>query len=84
MARLVSMAVVKLFAQLREMVGRGEVRVEASTVDDAVWAVATEAGEAFKALIPHCRIWLDGEPCSGSDPVGADSEIAILPPVSGG
>ena len=78
------MAVVKLFAQLREMVGRSEVRVEASTVDSAVSAVATEAGEAFKALMPHCRIWLDGEPCCGSDPVGADSEIAILPPVSGG
>ena len=78
------MAVVKLFAQLREMAGRGEVRVEAATVDVAVAAVAAQAGEAFKALLPHCRIWLDGEPCSGSDLVGTDSEIAILPPVSGG
>ncbi|MDA8263261.1 MAG: MoaD/ThiS family protein [Actinomycetota bacterium] len=78
------MAVVKLFAQLREIVGRGEVRVEASTVDQAVSEIAAQAGESFKALMPHCRIWLDGEPASGSDQVTAESEIAILPPVSGG
>ncbi len=78
------MAVVKLFAQLREIAGRGEVRVEASTVDEAVSAIAAQAGETFTALMPHCRIWLDGEPCTGSDQVTDESEIAILPPVSGG
>ncbi|MDA8385275.1 MAG: MoaD/ThiS family protein [Actinomycetota bacterium] len=78
------MAVVKLFAQLREIAGQGQVRVEASTIDEAVAAVAAQSGAAFQALMPHCRIWLDGEPCTGSDRVNAESEIAILPPVSGG
>jgi molybdopterin synthase sulfur carrier subunit len=41
-------------------------------------------GEGFAALLPNCRIWLNGEPAHGDDRVAADDEVAVLPPVSGG
>lgn len=29
-------------------------------------------------------IWVNGEPADGATAVGADDEVAVLPPVSGG
>ncbi len=78
------MATVKLFAQLREIAGTKEATVEGDTVAEVVANAAAGFGTEFQALLKHCRIWLNGEPCDGSEAVEEPAEIAILPPVSGG
>ena len=41
-------------------------------------------GEAFAAVLERSRVWRNGEPAAGGEPVGPDDEVAVLPPVSGG
>jgi len=77
-------AVVRLFAAAREAAGTGRAVLPGDTVD-AVLASAREAfGDAFVAVLPTCRIWLNGDAAAGDAPVGVGDEVAVLPPVSGG
>jgi sulfur-carrier protein len=78
------MAVLRLFAQAREAAGRARDTVDGATVAEVLAAARARYGDGFAALLPNCRIWLNGEPAHGGDPVKADDEIAVLPPVSGG
>jgi sulfur-carrier protein len=78
------MAVLRLFAQAREAAGRARETVDGATVDEVLAAARERYGEEFAALLPTCRIWVNGEPAQGNDPVAADDEVAVLPPVSGG
>lgn len=78
------MASVKLFAQLREIAGVSSLNIEGATVAEVVEMVATMFGSDFIQLLPSCKVWIDGEPSDGTEVVKTDSEIAILPPVSGG
>jgi molybdopterin synthase sulfur carrier subunit len=78
------MAVVRLFAQAREAAGSARDTVDGTTVDEVLAAARARYGDGFAALLPNCRIWLNGEPAHGDDPVTADDEVAVLPPVSGG
>jgi molybdopterin synthase sulfur carrier subunit len=77
-------AVLRLFAQAREAAGTARDTVEGATVDEVLAAARARYGDGFAALLPNCRIWLNGEPAHGDDPVTADDEVAVLPPVSGG
>ncbi len=47
-------------------------------------AARTRYGAAFAEVLATCRIWVDGEAAEPDDPVTESSEIAVLPPVSGG
>jgi sulfur-carrier protein len=78
------MAVLRLFAQAREAAGRARDTVDGATVDDVLAAARARYGDGFALLLPNCRIWVNGEPAHGDDPVTADDEVAVLPPVSGG
>jgi sulfur-carrier protein len=78
------MAVLRLFAQAREAAGTGRDLVEGATVDQVLDVARARYPDAFAGLLPTCRIWVNGEPAHGDDPVGADDEVAVLPPVSGG
>jgi sulfur-carrier protein len=78
------MAVLRLFAQAREAAGSARDAVDGATVDDVLAAARARYGQEFAALLPTCRIWVNGEPAHGADPVAADDEVAVLPPVSGG
>jgi molybdopterin synthase sulfur carrier subunit len=78
------MAVLRLFAQAREAAGTGRDTVDGATVDEVLSAARARYGDGFAALLPNCRIWLNGEPAQGEDPVAAADEVAVLPPVSGG
>jgi molybdopterin synthase sulfur carrier subunit len=78
------MAVLRLFAQAREAAGTGRDTVDGATVDEVLSAAQARYGDGFAALLPNCRIWLNGEPAQGEDPVAAADEVAVLPPVSGG
>jgi sulfur-carrier protein len=78
------MAVLRLFAQAREAAGRARDTVDGVTVDEVLADARARYGDGFAALLPNCRIWLNGEPAHGDDPVTAEDEVAVLPPVSGG
>ena len=78
------MAVLRLFAQAREAAGTGRDVVDGTTVDQVLDAARARYPQAFGTLLPTCRVWVNGEPADGADPVGADDEVAVLPPVSGG
>lgn len=89
---------VKLFAQLRDLVGRGDVvlDVEASGVDAAphttpsrvivkdVWQTLTAAHPALAPFASSVSCAVNAEYARMQAPVQADDEVAFLPPVSGG
>jgi molybdopterin converting factor small subunit len=78
------MAVLRLFASIREAAGERAVSVAGDTVGEVVSAAEDKFGDHFRALVPTCRIWLNGEPATLETPVGDHDEVALLPPVSGG
>ncbi|MBN2624526.1 MAG: MoaD/ThiS family protein [Acidimicrobiales bacterium] len=78
------MAVLRLFAQAREAAGTGRDVVDGRTVDEVLAGARARYPEGFGALLPNCRVWVNGEPAHGDDEVGDDDEVAVLPPVSGG
>ncbi len=78
------MATLRLFAQVREAAGAGSVQIEGDTVAQVIEAAESRFGSGFAALVPTCRVWLNGEPADPADPVGSGDEVALLPPVSGG
>ena len=78
------MARLRLFASAREAAGTGRDVVDGSTVADVLSASIERYGAAFAAVLPTCRVWVNGEPAVGATAVTATDEVAVLPPVSGG
>jgi sulfur-carrier protein len=78
------MPVLRLFAQAREAAGAARDVVDGDTVAQVLAAAEARYGEVFAALLPSCKVWVNGEPAHRSDPVADGDEVAILPPVSGG
>jgi sulfur-carrier protein len=78
------MATLRLFASVRVAAGTGRETFSGNTVGEIVDAAGARYGDEFVALVQSCRIWRNGEPAALDDPVGAEDEVAILPPVSGG
>ena len=78
------MATLRLFAHVRETAGTGKDDVPGATVDQVLAAAADRYGTAFAEQLQICRVWLNGEPVTGSEPVADGDEVAVLPPVSGG
>ncbi len=74
----------RLFAQAREAAGTGRDLVDGATVDEVLSEARARYGPGFAALLGSCRVWLNGEQAAGADPVRADDEVAVMPPVSGG
>ena len=77
-------AVLRLFAAAREAAGTARDAVPGATVDDVLDAARSRYGERFSAVLADSRVWLNGEPVTGSEAVGEGDEVAVLPPVSGG
>jgi len=78
------MPVLRLFAQAREAAGTGRDVVDGATVDEVLAQARARYGTVFSTLLGSCRVWVNGEPATGAEPVGDDDEVAVLPPVSGG
>ena len=78
------MATLLLFAQAREAAGTKRATIEGATVADVLSNAMKSFGPNFERLLPHCRVWLNGEPAEPTDPVSDSDEVAVLPPVSGG
>ena len=79
-----AMAVLRLFAAARTAAGTARDLVPGGTVDEVLAAARARYGGDFAAVLPTCAVWLDGEPAAGDAPVTDASEVAVLPPVSGG
>jgi molybdopterin converting factor subunit 1 len=77
---------VKLFAVARERVGQGE--VELDVADRATVAQVREAlAAAVPALadvLPHSLLAVDAKCADDTIIITVQSEIAVIPPVSGG
>ena len=78
------MATVLFFGPARDATGARSAVVEGASVRDVVAATAARYGEQLANLLPTCRVWLNGDPATPESLVGADDEVAVLPPVSGG
>jgi MoaD family protein len=78
------MVTLRLFASIREAAGTGSAQFGADTVGDVIEQASERFGDAFDALLPSCRVWVNGEPAVESDRVADGDEVALLPPVSGG
>lgn len=78
------MAKVRLFAAAREAAGTGSDALDGGTVAEVLAAAERRYGRAFTDVLPTCRVWVNGDDVDVHTPVGANDEIAVLPPVSGG
>jgi molybdopterin synthase sulfur carrier subunit len=74
----------RLFAAAREAAGTGRDLVDGRTVRDVLAVASARYGATFSALLPTCRVWVNGEPATGDTSVQDTDEVAVLPPVSGG
>jgi molybdopterin converting factor subunit 1 len=77
---------VKLFAVARELAGVDELSIdvtEDATIDDVSQAVDA-ATPALRTILPHSLWAVDAAYASNDSPVTAGSEVALIPPVSGG
>jgi molybdopterin converting factor small subunit len=74
-----------LFAQAREAAGTGRWESDsASTVGELVTQAIAHFGANLERVVPHCKIWRNGDPADHATPIAGNDEIALLPPVSGG
>ena len=58
--------------------------IEGSTVEEVIAAASDKFGEHFAALVPTCRVWVNGDQAEFSTAIKDGDEVALLPPVSGG
>lgn len=78
------MPTIRLFAGAREAAGTDRDTLPGRTVGAVLDAAVERFGDGFAAVLPSCRIWVNGEPAERPDPVADADEVAVLPPVSGG
>ena len=78
------MARLRLFAMAREAAGVGRDDLPGGTVEEVLDAAVDRYGHAFSDVLATCAVWVNGEPAEPGAVVGADDEVAVLPPVSGG
>ena len=78
------MAVLRLFASVREAAGTDRDTIDGATVGEVLNEARRRYGEGFAAVLESCRVWRNGEPTTDADAVGPGDEVAVLPPVSGG
>lgn len=55
-----------------------------ATVGEVLAGAVAAFGPQFETVLHSCRVWVNGEPAEPDMTVGADDEVALLPPVSGG
>ena len=78
--------VVLLFAQARQIAAADKIEIEigdASTVADLRRSIEQKHPD-LTSLLSRSNIAIDQQYATDSDPVPADAEVAMIPPVSGG
>lgn len=81
---LVPVPTLRMFAQAREVAGTSRDELPGDTVAAVLAAARARYGEGFDAVLAMSKVWVNGEPAALDEKVGADDEVAVLPPVSGG
>ena len=77
---------IKLFAVAKQRLGRGTIELElpeTATVRQLRGAIV-EQFPALADVVQHARIAVDNDYAADAALIGLNSEIAIIPPVSGG
>ena len=75
---------VRLFAVLRELAGAGELEIEATTVAEVLAGLSERLGPRFDQIMASGSVVVDGERADPGRRLQPGSEVAVLPPVSGG
>ena len=75
---------IRLFAGAREAAGTDHDVLDGTTVGAVLDAAVARFGGDFAAVLPTCKVWVNGEPAERDDGVTDADEVAVLPPVSGG
>ena len=77
---------VLLFAAAREAAGTDRLQIAVGESANAaeVFSTLSERSPELAALLPSCRLAVDGHYVAGDAVITPDSEIALIPPVSGG
>lgn len=77
---------VQLFAALREAAGAGQLEVEApaETTPRKIAYTLAERFPKFRAHLPTLSFAVNDEIVAPDFPITTSSEVALLPPVSGG
>jgi molybdopterin converting factor subunit 1 len=77
---------VKLFAVARDRVGASEVDVEVASPGTvrALRGALIEQYPVLRDIVPHVRFAVDSEYAADSAAISLQSEVAVIPPVSGG
>lgn len=82
------MARLLLFATARDAAGGcSSIDVDAASVGGVLLEARGRFGAPFEAVLQTARIWIDGQPIATStldQPVDTATEIAVVPPISGG
>jgi molybdopterin converting factor small subunit len=78
------MAILRLFAGLRDAAGMSKTAIEGATVADVLDEASRRFGASFTAGLVRSRIWVNGEEATGDTSLTDTDEVAVLPPVSGG
>lgn len=77
---------VKLFAVAKDLTGREQLSIDlppGATVGDLRDAVVA-ASPALAKIVPHALWAVDAEYAGAGKPLNEQSEVALIPPVSGG
>ena len=78
------MAILRLFANLRELAGTNRVELDADSVGAALDHAITLYGDRFESSLRTAQVWVNGDQADRATAVGENDEIAVIPPVSGG
>ena len=78
------MPALRLFAAAREAAGTNRDEVPGATVGELLDEATRRYGQGFAALLPTCRVWVNGEQATSDTTLVPTDEVAVLPPVSGG
>jgi molybdopterin synthase sulfur carrier subunit len=76
----------RLFAGAREAAGTSTIEIDAATVGEVLVIARQRFGAEFTAVLAGSRVWVDGDEPAAGDATALEtgSEVAVLPPVSGG
>lgn len=78
------MASVVFFGPARDAAGTRRLEVEGASVGEIVEKVLDRFGPPLAALMPTCRVWVNGHAAFAETALSPGDEVAVLPPVSGG
>ena len=75
---------VRLFAALREAAGTAEVEVPPARLGEILADLEERYGERFATVLGYASVLVDGDRGDPAAQVPDGTEIALLPPFSGG